>query len=58
MQGYLLRRLALAIPTILGVTVIIFVAMRILPGDPLETIFGENTGIYILSEKELQAARH
>ncbi len=58
MQGYLLRRLALAIPTILGVTVIIFVAMRILPGDPLETIFGENTGIYVLSEKELQAARH
>ena len=58
MQGYLLRRLALAVPTIVGVTVIIFVAMRILPGDPLETIFGENTGIYILSEKELQAARH
>ena len=58
MQGYLLRRLVLAIPTILGVTVIIFVAMRILPGDPLATIFGENTGIYVLSEKELQAARH
>ena len=57
MQRYLYRRLALAVPTVLGVTVLIFVAMRILPGDPLETIFGEQTGVYVLSEKELQAAR-
>ena len=57
MQTYILRRLALAVPTVFGVTVLIFVAMRLLPGDPLEQIFGENTGIYVLSEAELEAAR-
>ncbi len=57
MQTYILRRLALAVPTVIGVTILIFVAMRLLPGDPLEQIFGENTGIYVLSEAELEAAR-
>ena len=57
MQTYILRRLALAVPTVFGVTVLIFVAMRLLPGDPLEHIFGENTGIYVLSEQELADAR-
>ena len=57
MQTYILRRLTLAVPTIFGVTVLIFVAMRLLPGDPLEHIFGENTGIYVLSEAELAKAR-
>jgi len=40
MQTYLLRRLLLAVPTIIGVTVIIFVVMHILPGDPLAAMFG------------------
>ena len=40
MREYLLRRLLLAIPTVFGVTIIIFVVMRILPGDPLAAIFG------------------
>jgi peptide/nickel transport system permease protein len=57
MQKYILRRLALAVPTVFGVTVLIFVAMRILPGDPLQAIYGENTGIYVLSEQELANAR-
>ncbi len=30
----------LAVPTLLGVTVIIFVVMRLIPGDPLVAIFG------------------
>jgi peptide/nickel transport system permease protein len=30
----------LVVPTVLGVTMIIFVAMRLLPGDPLVAIFG------------------
>jgi peptide/nickel transport system permease protein len=57
MQTYIFRRLVLAVPTVFGVTVLIFIAMRLLPGDPLEQIFGENTGIYVLSEAELEAAR-
>jgi peptide/nickel transport system permease protein len=37
-QRYLLRRLLTAIPTVFGITVLIFVAMRILPGDPIAII--------------------
>ncbi len=40
MRRYLARRLLLLIPTVLGVTIIIFIAMRLLPGDPLVAIFG------------------
>jgi peptide/nickel transport system permease protein len=37
---YILRRLLFGVFTILGVSIIIFVVMRILPGDPLVAIFG------------------
>jgi peptide/nickel transport system permease protein len=57
MGKYLIRRLLLAVVTIFGVTIVIFVAMRVLPGDPLAMIYGETTGIYVLTEAELQAAR-
>jgi peptide/nickel transport system permease protein len=57
MGQYLLRRLLLALITIFGVTIVIFLAMRVLPGDPLAMIYGEGTGIYVLSEEELAAAR-
>lgn len=40
MWTYLGKRLLLVIPTLLGVTMIIFIAMRLLPGDPLVAIFG------------------
>lgn len=40
MQRYIARRLLLAIPTILGVTMIIFIVMRMIPGDPLVAAFG------------------
>ena len=32
---YLRKRLLAAIPTLFGVTVLIFLAMRVLPGDPV-----------------------
>ena len=57
MAKYLIRRSLLALVTIFGVTLVIFLAMRVLPGDPLAMIYGETTGIYVLSEAELQAAR-
>jgi peptide/nickel transport system permease protein len=57
MLKYLVRRLLLAILTIFGVTIVIFVAMRVLPGDPLAMIYGEGQGVYVLSEEELAAAR-
>jgi peptide/nickel transport system permease protein len=39
-QKYLLRRGLYAVVTLLGVSVTIFVVMRILPGDPLVAMFG------------------
>ena len=40
MRTYIGRRLLLVVPTLLGVSMIIFVAMRLLPGDPLVAVFG------------------
>jgi peptide/nickel transport system permease protein len=57
MQRYILRRLLLTIPTIFGVTVLIFIAMRVIPGDPLAMIQSEGSGSHMLTEEQLQAAR-
>ncbi len=58
MQRYLLRRLLTAIPTVFGITVLIFVAMRILPGDPIAVIANEGGGgQYVLSPEDLASAR-
>lgn len=56
MGPYLMRRLLLAIPTIFGVTVLIFLAMRVIPGDPLRSIIGEGQ-IYVLSDEELASVK-
>jgi len=57
MRKYLYQRLLLAIPTLFGVTALIFIAMRVLPGDPLQAIYGEGEGLHILTEEELEGAR-
>ena len=41
MQEYLMRRLLLLIPTIIGVTLIVFLMMRVIPGDPVANMMGE-----------------
>ena len=51
MQKYILRRVLLAIPAIIGLTIIIFLVMRILPGDVLTVMFGEE-GTLQLSEED------
>jgi peptide/nickel transport system permease protein len=40
MFSYIVRRLMFGALTIVGVSIIVFVVMRILPGDPLVAIFG------------------
>ena len=40
MSRYIVRRVLHAIPALLGVTVIVFVALRIMPGDPVSIMFG------------------
>ncbi|MBW8269849.1 ABC transporter permease [Caldovatus aquaticus] len=51
MLGYILRRLAYGALTVLGVSVVVFVIMRILPGDPLVAIFGPE-GLTRLTEEQ------
>jgi peptide/nickel transport system permease protein len=41
MQRYIARRLLLMIPTLLGVTFVVFVMVRSVPGDVIENILGE-----------------
>ncbi|MCC6179589.1 MAG: ABC transporter permease [Chloroflexi bacterium] len=57
MHLYVLRRLLIAIPTIIGVTLLIFIAMRVLPGDPLSTLEGESIGSVQLTPEQIAAAR-
>jgi peptide/nickel transport system permease protein len=57
MQRYLIRRLMTAVPTLFGISLLIFVAMRVLPGDPLAQIASEGAGQYRLTDDELHAAR-
>jgi peptide/nickel transport system permease protein len=37
---FLLKRLILAVPTLFGVTVIVFVLLRVVPGDPINMMIG------------------
>ena len=41
MFGFLLRRLAVLIPTFIGVSIIAFAFIRLLPGDPVALLSGE-----------------
>lgn len=52
----MLKRVFASIPALFGVTVLIFLAMRVLPGDPLAMITGEGAS-YVLKEEDLRAAR-
>jgi peptide/nickel transport system permease protein len=53
---YVLKRIALMIPTLLGVAVLIFVLLRILPGDVVEMRFASGQNQF-LDQKLLDAER-
>ena len=57
MKKYILKRLIIAIPTIFGITVFIFVGMRIIPGDPLKYVETEGLGYVELTSEELELQR-
>lgn len=52
MQQYLTQRLLLAIPVVLGVTMIVFAILFLTPGDPIRTMAGERA-----SEERVQEIR-
>jgi dipeptide transport system permease protein len=39
--SFLFRRLALVVPTFLGITLLVFTLIRLIPGDPVEALSGE-----------------
>ncbi len=58
MHTYLLRRVLASVPTLFGVTVLIFIAMRVIPGDPIALITGEGGLNYALTQEEINTVRH
>ena len=55
MGGYLLRRLLAAIPTLIGVTLVVFTLLSILPSDPILSAFDAGTPLSIASVERLRA---
>lgn len=57
MGQYLMRRVALFVPTLLLVSLIVFAVMRIMPGDPaLLILLGEGEGTF--TQRQLNNLRH
>ncbi|MEW6671272.1 MAG: ABC transporter permease [Thermodesulfobacteriota bacterium] len=52
MSAYFLRRFLILIPTLLGVSIIVFLMLRLTPGDPAELLLGERA-----TESALQEVR-
>ncbi len=42
MQKYILRRLLITIPTILGITILVFLVMHVIPGDPVDLLLADS----------------
>jgi peptide/nickel transport system permease protein len=52
MLAYIIRRILILIPTLLGVSIIVFLMMHLTPGDPAELLLGERA-----TEETLDAMR-
>jgi peptide/nickel transport system permease protein len=57
MRTYILKRLLLIVPTLLGAATLVFVIMRVIPGDVTLLIFGGDAAGHI-DPKQLAAMRH
>jgi peptide/nickel transport system permease protein len=40
---YVTRRILVSVPTLIGISVLIFLVMRVLPGDPVSVVFGQES---------------
>lgn len=40
MGGYILKRFVLAVPVLLGITIVVFLLVRLIPGDVIDTMLG------------------
>jgi peptide/nickel transport system permease protein len=50
---YILRRLAQMVPVVFGITIIVFLMLRLLPGDPAVAVLGERA-----TDQSIEAMRH
>ncbi|MFQ5893188.1 MAG: glutathione ABC transporter permease GsiC, partial [Nitrospinota bacterium] len=41
MRRYVLRRIGLLVPVVLGVVTVVFLIVHLIPGDPIEIMLGE-----------------
>ena len=58
MTTYIIRRLIIAVFVLIMVTVIVFFAIRLLPGDPLVIYMGQSQQLTAMSEEGLAQLRH
>ncbi len=54
MQKYILKRLLIMIPTLLGISIVIFLIMRAIPGDTISAMIGTQ---YQLTEAQAESLR-
>jgi peptide/nickel transport system permease protein len=48
-KGFILRRLALLVPTLTGITVVVFLMIYLVPGDPAQVMLGERANAETLA---------
>ena len=58
MLAYVIRRLFMAVIIVILVTILVFSAIRLLPGDPLIIFLGQHAGIESMTEERLNELRH
>src|SRR5262245_6876671 len=56
MSTYILRRLALAVPLLIGITIITFTIVNLAPGDPITALINPEE-LNVLSQAEIEARR-
>ena len=57
MRDYVLRRVALFVPTLIGATLVVFMLLRVLPGDPALAILAGAQGNNPVVQSDLDALR-
>lgn len=50
MLSKILKRIAISIPVLIGVVLIIFIMLRIVPGDPVTTMMGEHVNLAVIDK--------
>ena len=55
MYKYIFRRVLIAIPTLVGVSLVIFFFMRILPGDVVDAMVTDETGAMVFTEEQRES---